>query len=52
MTGVVQNFRGKLWNLNINFAILFNPQYASKIPHEFMSTVKFEKERSLILVIC
>ena len=22
-------------DLNINFAILFNPEYASEIPHEF-----------------
>ena len=35
-------------NLDINF-ILFNPKYASKIPHEFMSTVKFENEESVKL---
>ena len=33
-------------DLNINFAILFNPEFASKIPHEFMSTIKFKSEDS------
>ena len=48
--GIIQNFRKVNYrDLNINFAILFNPKYASKIPHEFMSTVKFENEESLNL---
>tara|TARA_X000000950_G_scaffold277676_1_gene367431 strand:+ start:1320 stop:3809 length:2490 start_codon:yes stop_codon:yes gene_type:complete len=48
--GIIQNFRKVDYrNLNINFAILFNPKYASKIPHEFMSTVKFENEESVKL---
>ena len=34
-------------DLNINFAILFNPKYASKIPHELMSTIKFENDDSV-----
>ena len=43
VTGVITNFRKVNYrDLNINFAILFNPKYASKIPHELMSTVKFE----------
>ena len=45
VTGIITNFRKVDYrDLNINFAILFNPNYASKIPHEFMSTVKFENE--------
>ena len=45
VTGIITNFRKVDYrDLNINFAILFNPKYASKIPHEFMSTVKFENE--------
>ena len=50
VTGIITNFRKVDYrDLNINFAILFNPQYASKIPHEFMSTVKFENEDSVNL---
>jgi putative ABC transport system permease protein len=45
VTGIITNFRKVDYrDLNINFAILFNPKYASQIPHEFMSTVKFENE--------
>ena len=45
VSGVITNFRKVNYkDLNINFAILFNPKYASNIPHEFMSTVKFENE--------
>ena len=45
VTGIIENFRKVNYrDLNINFAILFNPKYASKIPHEFMSTVKFKNE--------
>ena len=36
-------------DLNINFAILFNPKYASSIPHEFMSTVKFKDDDAVNL---
>ena len=46
ITGIITNFRKVDYrDLNINFAILFNPLFASKIPHEFMSTVKFENEQ-------
>ncbi len=47
VTGVIKNFRKVNYrDLNINFAILFNPKYASEIPHEFMSTIKFaDKEQ-------
>ena len=45
VSGIITNFRKVNYrDLNINFAILFNPKYASEIPHEFMSTVKFENE--------
>ena len=45
VSGVITNFRKVNYkDLNINFAILFNPKYASNIPHEFMSTIKFENE--------
>ena len=50
VSGIITNFRKVNYrDLNINFAILFNPKYASKIPHEFMSTVKFEDVQSLNL---
>tara|TARA_Y100000022_G_scaffold123225_2_gene106734 strand:+ start:1461 stop:3938 length:2478 start_codon:yes stop_codon:yes gene_type:complete len=50
VTGIITNFRKVDYrDLNINFAILFNPEYASKIPHEFMSTVKFENEELVSL---
>ena len=50
ITGIIVNFRKVEYkDLNINFAILFNPKYASKIPHEFMSTVKFKNEESISL---
>ncbi len=45
VSGIIKNFRKVNYkDLNINFAILFNPKYASKIPHEFMSTVKFNDD--------
>ena len=45
ITGVITNFRKVNYkDLNINFAILFNPKFASKLPHEFISTVKFKNE--------
>ena len=47
VSGTITNFRKVDYrDLNINFAILFNPKFASKIPHELMSTVKFENEQS------
>ena len=50
VSGVITNFRKVDYrDLNINFAILFNPKYASEIPHEFLSTVKFEDEEQIIL---
>tara|TARA_B100000963_G_scaffold315701_1_gene295007 strand:+ start:2345 stop:4834 length:2490 start_codon:yes stop_codon:yes gene_type:complete len=50
VSGIINNFRKVDYrDLNINFAILFNPKYASKIPHEFMSTVKFKNEEAVKL---
>ena len=50
VSGIITNFRKVDYqDLNINFAILFNPKFASKIPHEFMSTVKFKNEQSINL---
>ena len=35
VSGIITNFRKVDYrDLNINFAILFNPEYASEIPHE------------------
>ncbi len=43
ITGIITNFRNVNYrDLNVNFAILFNPKFASKLPHEFISTVKFK----------
>ena len=48
--GIITNLRKVDYkDLNINFAILFNPEYASKIPHEFMSTVKFKNDENVNL---
>ena len=45
VSGIITNFRKVDYrDLNINFAILFNPAYASIIPHEFLSTVKFDED--------
>ena len=50
VSGVISNFRKVDYrDLNINFAILFNPKYASEIPHEFLSTIKFEDEEQISL---
>ncbi len=50
VSGIIKNFRKVDYSdLNINFAILFNPDYASKIPHEFMSTVKFRNDDAVNL---
>ena len=50
VSGIITNFRKVDYrDLNINFAILFNPKYASKIPHEFMATVKFKNDKTVNL---
>ena len=42
--GTIINFRAVNYrDLSINFAMLFNPSFAQKIPHEFLATVKFSK---------
>ena len=42
--GEVINFRFVDYrDLSINFAMLLNPQFAKRIPHEYLSTVKFYK---------
>lgn len=41
--GEVINFREVNYrDLNINFAMLFNPEFANNMPHEFLSTAKFD----------
>ncbi|MFL2854278.1 MAG: ABC transporter permease, partial [Candidatus Pelagibacter sp.] len=41
--GKIVNFRAVDYrDLNINFAMLFNPQFANNIPHEYLATAKFE----------
>ncbi len=41
--GEIVNFRSVDYrDLNINFAMLFNPQFADNIPHEYLATAKFE----------
>lgn len=48
--GIITNFRKVDYkDLNVNFAVLFNPKFASKIPHEFISTVKFKNEKTVNL---
>ena len=40
--GEIVNFREVDYrDLSINFAMLFNPQFAEKIPHEYLATAKF-----------
>ncbi|MDA9232323.1 ABC transporter permease [Candidatus Pelagibacter sp.] len=42
--GEIVNFRAVDYrDLSINFAMLFNPQFANNIPHEYLATAKFEK---------
>ena len=42
--GEIVNFRAVDYrDLNINFAMLFNPQFAKNIPHEYLATAKFDK---------
>ena len=41
--GVIVNFREVDYrDLSINFAMLFNPQFANNIPHEYLATAKFD----------
>ena len=41
--GEVVNFREVDYrDLSINFAMLFNPQFAQNIPHEYLATAKFK----------
>ena len=41
--GDIVNFRLVNYrDLSINFAMLFNPQYANTIPHEYLATAKFK----------
>ena len=41
--GEIVNFREVDYrDLSINFAMLFNPQFANTIPHEYLATAKFE----------
>ena len=41
--GEIVNFREVDYrDLSINFAMLFNPQFAIKIPHEYLATAKFK----------
>ncbi len=44
--GKVINFREVDYrDLSINFAMLFNPQYAKNIPHEYLATAKFNSNK-------
>ena len=44
--GEVVNFREVDYrDLSINFAMLFNPQFAQKIPHEYLATAKFNSDK-------
>ena len=41
--GEIVSFRAVNYrDLSINFAMLFNPQFANNIPHEYLATAKFE----------
>ena len=41
--GTIVNFRDVEYrDLSINFAMLFNPQFAKNIPHEYLATAKFK----------
>jgi putative ABC transport system permease protein len=43
INGEIVNFRAVDYrDLSINFAMLFNPQFANNIPHEYLATAKFE----------
>ncbi len=44
--GKVVNFREVNYrDLSINFAMLFNPQFAKNIPHEYLATAKFNSNK-------
>ncbi len=44
--GKVVNFREVDYrDLSINFAMLFNPQFAKNIPHEYLATAKFKSNK-------
>ncbi len=44
--GEIINFREVDYrDLSINFAMLFNPQYANNIPHEYLATAKFNSNK-------
>ncbi len=44
--GKVVNFRKVDYrDLSINFAMLFNPQFAKNIPHEYLATAKFSSNK-------
>jgi putative ABC transport system permease protein len=43
--GKIINFRAVDYrDLSINFAMLFNPQFANTIPHEYLATAKFKDQ--------
>ncbi len=43
--GEIVNFREVDYrDLSINFAMLFNPQFAKKLPHEYLATAKFNND--------
>ena len=44
--GKIINFREVDYrDLSINFAMLFNPQFAKNIPHEYLATAKFNSDK-------
>ncbi|MDB4613621.1 ABC transporter permease [Candidatus Pelagibacter sp.] len=44
--GEIVNFREVDYrDLSINFAMLFNPQFAKNIPHEYLATAKFNSNK-------
>ena len=44
--GEVINFREVDYrDLSINFAMLFNPQFAKQMPHEYLATAKFNSDK-------
>ena len=55
--GKIVNFRAVDYrDLSINFAMLFNPEFANTIPHEYLATAKFEdqtkfKENKLLEIL-
>ena len=49
ITGTIINFRAVDYrDLNINFAMLFNPSFAKNIPHEFLATAKFTDPKKFL----